>query len=101
MPAHRLSRQKRESGPKAERRTSRVRRVLHRRPAARHSRQPMPEKRRAALRIILTVRGKTIVAKASHKATPKSRRPTTTERDAIIMLFVFSSWDCQITDNEI
>jgi hypothetical protein len=44
---------------------------------------------RAGLKTTPTVRGKTTVEKASHKATPKSVRPTATERGAIMGALVF------------
>jgi hypothetical protein len=44
---------------------------------------------RAGLKIMPTVRGKTTVEKASHKATLKSRRPTATESGASVVSLVF------------
>jgi len=46
-------------------------------------------KTRAGLKTAETVRGKTIVEKASHRAILKSRRPTATEISAIMVLLVF------------
>jgi len=71
------------------RKLCRTRRFLYHEPANRHRRQPTRSKMRAGLKIMPTVRGKTTVEKASHKATLKSRRPTATESGASVVSLVF------------